>query len=160
YLYRPGWRKGARRQDTSTHPQARDPSSLERRVDNGESARAPSGDRERREGPQAVPLPSSFSGDDGEHKIRPYARVRGGSAANPQQGQRASRAAEAAAREGHGHCRVSFGDDTDPGRKRQLREGEQQLWPHYASQQTRERGGLPTAVSFQGQERQDMEAAG
>ena len=144
--------------DARAHQVARHPAGLHGCVDLREGQRPYPGDRPRRQGPQAVPLPSGLPRGSREHEIRAHARIRPRPAGDPQDHRRAYEPARPAAREGAGDGGASAREHPDPRRQCRLRQAEQELRPHHPARSACEGGGRRAALPVQGQERQDLEA--
>ena len=114
-----------------------DPAGLDRRLDLPRPARPPPGDRPRRPGPQAVPLPRALARASRRREVRPHDRVRRAPADDPRTGRRRPRPPGPAPREGAGRRRPAARADADPGRQRGVRPAQQVVRPHDAARPAR-----------------------
>ena len=139
------------------HPEAGDPARLPRRLDLPRSRRPSAGDRPRRQGAQAVPLPPSLDRTARGHKVRPHAGFLPRPAASARAGERRPRPSRPSAGEGAGRRGPPAGNHADPRRQRELCPREQELWPDHAARRPHRDRGVGGPLLLQGQVGQGMD---
>ena len=112
---------GPRPRDPAADQGAGDPAGVDRRLDLPVAPRAHPGHGPRREGAQAVPLPSPLARGARRDQVRPHARLRPRPRAVRAADRRRPGPARACRAKGAGHRRPPAGDDADPRRQRGVR---------------------------------------
>ena len=130
-----------------THPEAGHTARVDRRVDRGRCAQPRAGNRARRQGPQAVPLPHRLHGAPFRRQVQRAARVRQVTRRSAPAGPQGSTRLDPRSRSGRCARGSVSGSDGAPRGKRGVREDQQVVRADHAPQPARLGEGLRRSVS-------------